>query len=124
MPGAVDIDERVLRLCASKREDLRLTGIIASIHHWSRETYGRRTSVRSSPTTTRSASVGSASRDWCAGRVFEAGHCGASSSRRSRILQQFYAGGPDRLWVADITYIPTWAGFLYLAIVFDVTSRR
>ena len=31
---------------------------------------------------------------------------------------------PDRLWVADITYIPTWAGFLYLAVVLDAYSRR
>ncbi len=31
--------------------------------------------------------------------------------------------GPDRLWVADITYIPTWAGFLDLAVV-DVWTRR
>ena len=30
----------------------------------------------------------------------------------------------DRLWVADITYIPTWAGFLYLAIVLDACSRK
>ena len=30
----------------------------------------------------------------------------------------------DQLWVADITYIPTWAGFLYLAVVMDVWSRR
>jgi putative transposase len=28
------------------------------------------------------------------------------------------------LWVADITYIPTWAGFLYLAVVLDTFSRR
>jgi putative transposase len=38
--------------------------------------------------------------------------------------RQFYTDGPDRLWVADITYIPTWAGFLYLAMVLDVYSRR
>jgi putative transposase len=30
----------------------------------------------------------------------------------------------DRLWVADITYISTWAGFLYLAIVLDACSRK
>lgn len=30
----------------------------------------------------------------------------------------------DRLWVADITYCPTWAGFLYLAIVLDACSRK
>jgi putative transposase len=36
----------------------------------------------------------------------------------------FVANGPNQLWVADITYIPTWAGFLYLAVVLDVWSRR
>ena len=38
--------------------------------------------------------------------------------------RNFTAEGPDRLWVADITYIPTWAGFLYLAVVLDAYSRR
>ena len=38
--------------------------------------------------------------------------------------RQFVAEAPDRLWVADITYVPTLAGFLYLAIVLDVFSRR
>jgi putative transposase len=38
--------------------------------------------------------------------------------------RDFAATGPDQLWVADITYIPTWAGFLYLAVVLDVWSRR
>ena len=34
------------------------------------------------------------------------------------------AEGPNRLWVADIEYIPTWSGFLYLAVVLDAWSRR
>jgi hypothetical protein len=38
--------------------------------------------------------------------------------------RNFRIGELDRLWVADITYIPTWAGFLYLAIVLDACSRR
>jgi putative transposase len=38
--------------------------------------------------------------------------------------RHFTAPGPDQLWVADITYIPTWAGFLYLAVVLDAWSRR
>jgi putative transposase len=38
--------------------------------------------------------------------------------------RNFTADAPNILWVADITYIPTWAGFLYLAIVLDVFSRR
>jgi putative transposase len=40
------------------------------------------------------------------------------------VERRFYAEGPDRLWVADVTYVPTWAGFLYLAVVMDVYSRR
>jgi putative transposase len=36
----------------------------------------------------------------------------------------FAAEGPDRLWVADITYLRTWEGWLYLAAVQDVFSRR
>jgi putative transposase len=38
--------------------------------------------------------------------------------------RRFEAGGPNQLWVADITYVPTWAGFLYLAVVLDVWSRK
>ena len=38
--------------------------------------------------------------------------------------RDFTVEAPNRLWVADITYIPTWAGFLYLAVVLDAYSRR
>jgi putative transposase len=38
--------------------------------------------------------------------------------------RNFTADKPNLLWVADITYIPTWAGFLYLAVVLDACSRR
>jgi len=31
---------------------------------------------------------------------------------------------PDTVWVTDITYIRTWQGWLYLAVVFDLFSRR
>jgi putative transposase len=49
--------------------------------------------------------------------------------RRSRpapdlVDRHFAAESRDRLWVADITYIPTQSGFLYLAVVVDVWSRR
>jgi putative transposase len=40
------------------------------------------------------------------------------------VKRAFVATGPDQLWVADMTYLPTWAGFLYLAVVVDVYSRR
>ena len=38
--------------------------------------------------------------------------------------RKFVATAPNQLWVADITYVPTWEGFLYLAVVLDVFSRR
>src|SRR6201993_2258594 len=38
--------------------------------------------------------------------------------------RNFTAERPNLLWVADITYIPTSAGFLYLAVVLDACSRR
>jgi len=40
------------------------------------------------------------------------------------VEREFTAEAPNRLWVADITYVPTWEGFLYLAVVLDVFSRR
>ncbi len=40
------------------------------------------------------------------------------------VNRQFKATGPNQLWVADMTYIPTAAGVLYLAVVADVFSRK
>ena len=40
------------------------------------------------------------------------------------VQRRFVADKPNRLWVADITYVPTWKGFIFLAIVLDVWSRR
>lgn len=40
------------------------------------------------------------------------------------VRRDFAAAGPDRLWTADITYISTDEGFLYLAFILDAYSRR
>jgi putative transposase len=40
------------------------------------------------------------------------------------VKREFKAEKANQLWVADMTYVPTWAGFIYLAIVLDVWSRR
>ena len=37
--------------------------------------------------------------------------------------RRFEADAPNRLWVADITYVPTWSGFVYAAFVIDAFSR-
>jgi putative transposase len=49
---------------------------------------------------------------------------GESRQASDLVERNFAAEAPDRLWVADITYIPTWSGFLYLAVVLDAFSRR
>jgi len=41
-----------------------------------------------------------------------------------RVHREFVATAPDVLWVGDITYVRTWEGWLYLATVLDVFSRR
>ncbi len=40
------------------------------------------------------------------------------------VERNFSVSYPNRLWVGDITYVPTWAGFVYLAVVVDAFSRR
>ena len=39
------------------------------------------------------------------------------------VQRRFTAAAPNRLWVADLTYVRTWAGFCYVAFVVDVYSR-
>ena len=39
------------------------------------------------------------------------------------VNRQFVATRPNQLWVADITYVATWTGFVYVAFVMDVFSR-
>jgi transposase InsO family protein len=43
---------------------------------------------------------------------------------RDRVNRQFQANRPNQLWVADFTYVATWAGFVYVAFVIDVFARR
>jgi len=41
----------------------------------------------------------------------------------NQLAQEFTVGKPDQVWVSDITYIRTYEGFLYLAVVIDLFSR-
>ena len=113
--------------------DEQLLGRIRSIHEQSRGTYGApRVHAELAASGTR------VSRKRVARLMREAGLQGASRRRwalttvrdkkarpaQDLVERNFTAEDRDRLWVADITYIPTWAGFLYLAVVLDVWSRR
>jgi putative transposase len=42
---------------------------------------------------------------------------------RDLVDRRFRAGAPNRLWVADLTYVRTWSGFVYVAFITDVYSR-
>jgi putative transposase len=42
----------------------------------------------------------------------------------NKLNREFSVDRPDRAWVTDITYIRTWQGWLYLAVVMDLHSRR
>jgi putative transposase len=41
-----------------------------------------------------------------------------------RVNREFYAPAPNQLWLSDFTYIATWAGFVYVALVIDAFARR
>ncbi len=48
----------------------------------------------------------------------------AAATRPPDLVQrEFHAERPNQLWVADLTYVATWAGFVYVAFVIDVFSR-
>jgi transposase InsO family protein len=47
--------------------------------------------------------------------------CADDTGRRA---QNFAAGRPNEVWLADITYVPTGKGWLYLAVVLDLFTRK
>ena len=113
--------------------DKELRDQIGAIYERSRGTYGApRIQAELAANGTR------VSRKRVARLMREAGWVGASRRRRiattvrdvkarpapDLVNRDFTSPGRDRLWVADITYIPTAAGFLYLAVVVDAWSRR
>ena len=49
---------------------------------------------------------------------------GKARCPQDALNRDFTAPAPNTRWVADITYVPTWAGFVYVAFVMDLYSRR
>ena len=117
---------------ARAEEDAQLRSRIEKIHRWSRGTYGapriraeladegRGVSRKRVARLMKEAAVEGVSRRRRTGTTHR-----EPGSRRAPDLvdRNFTAHRPDQLWVADITYIGTWAGFLYLAVVLDAFSR-
>jgi putative transposase len=117
---------------ARSLQDAALTEKIREIHERSRETYGSprvhaelkalgtRCSRKRVERLMREAGVWGCTR----------GRRGGTSRRGKRapvedlVKRNFAATQADRVWVADITYVATREGFLYLAFILDVHSRR
>src|SRR5512144_3353884 len=113
--------------------DAELTPLIARVH---RENYGVYGARKMHPALRRDGvEIG---RDQTARLMRELGLAGVrrGTVKRTTIREDaaarpadlvnrgFRAPRPDRLWVAELTYIRTWVGFAYLALVIDVFSRR
>ncbi len=117
---------------ARSLQDAALTEKIREIHERSRQTYGSpRVHAELKALGTR------CSRKRVERLMREAGVWGCMRGRRrgttrrgkrapveDLVKRNFAATEADRLWVADITYVATREGFLYLAFILDVHSRR
>src|SRR3954447_3110743 len=115
-------------------EDQRLTARIAEIHQRFRGVYGS-PRIHAELRMADGVRVG---RKRVERLMRQAGISGMVRRRRGRTTirvpgvrvcedlfhRRFLAAAPDRLWVADITYLRTWEGWLYLVAVQDIFSRR
>ena len=116
------------------QSDAALLKRICTVHATSRETYG-------SPRVHAELRAGGEKhgRKRIARLMRDAGLVGASRRRQGPITtrrdkdarpapdlvdRDFTAAGPNQLWVGDITFVPTSAGFMYLAVVLDAWSRK
>lgn len=121
-------------MCARQRRDLELTGKICAIHRRSRDTYGS-PSIHAELADDHGIRVGRKR----VARLMRQNSLRGATLRKYVVTTQsdpaaakpidlverrFFADAPDQLWVADMTYVPTWSGWLYLAMVMDVYSRK
>jgi putative transposase len=121
-------------LSARARADITLSAKIHEVHRRSKGTYGS-PRIQAELADDHGVRIG---RKRVARLMRAAGLAGVMRNRFVRttvrdreaafapdlVDRNFQASVPDQLWVADITYVPTWAGFLYLAVVIDAFSRK
>jgi len=116
------------------RMDVRLTAVIRAVHECSKRTYG-------APRMHAELVLGQGmhvARKRVARLMRLAGLRGVQKRRFVRttvsdprehwapdlVEREFTVRRPNKLWVADLTYVATWSGFLYVAVVIDAFSRR
>lgn len=115
------------------REDATLTDKIYEIYRRSRETYGSprvHAELRSIGIRCERKRVARLMRkEGLRGCIRGRRKCTTRQSKRAvpaedLVCQNFTAAAPNRLWTADITYVDTDEGFLYLAFILDAYSRK
>lgn len=126
---------RVRPLCRREREDTALSGRIERIHRDSRGTYGApriTAQLHAEGVRIGNKRVGRLMRE----QGLEGAHRRRKKTPRTTLADPQAVPAPDfvdrdfspeatnKLWVADISYLPTWEGFDYLAFVLDAYSRR
>jgi putative transposase len=130
--GYYACDERPM--CERTRVDITLTGKIDAIHRRWDGTYGS-PNIHAKLADDQGIRAGSKR----VARLMRAAHTRGLTWRRfvvathatpgaktpiDLVERKLYVEAPNRLWVANATYIPTWTGFLYLAMVLHVYSRK
>jgi putative transposase len=122
------------RPCERARRDVELTELIKQIHEENRGVYGS-PRIHAELRMAHGIHIG---RKRVERLMRQAGISALQLKRRGKttirvpgvrvcddlVDRQFTATEPDRLWVADITYLPSWEGWVYLAAVQDAFSRR
>ena len=126
---------RVRPAAARAQTDAQLTGEIRRRQHKHRGRYGRRRMTREVR-----AALGQPFNEKRVGRLMRQHGLQSRKRRRFRVVttdskhghptapnvlaRQFAATAPNQKWLADITYVPTGEGWLYLALVLDLYSRK
>lgn len=100
---------------SARAADQELTGQIARAHEDSRRTYG----APRVHAVLRAAGIRCGCRRVARTMVADPVHVPAPSL----VARDFAAPAPDRLWIGDITYVPTWEGWRYLAVRLDAHAR-
>jgi transposase-like protein len=138
VPSAGTLPQRLLAWLkrppsARSQANSELAARMKQIHRFSRDTYGRPRMYAEH------RSEGEVVNHKRVGRLMrEEGLVGATRRQKWRttvrdkdarpapdlVSRNFVAAAPDQLWAADITYVPTGSGFLYLSVVVDAWSRR
>jgi putative transposase len=120
--------------CARVRKDAQLAAALREIHDQSRGTYGRprltsalrqrgqRHSAKRIARLMHSLGLQGVRRGRCRPQTTDSRH--GNGIAPNRLQEQPAPAAPDQVWVADITYIPTAEGWLYVAGVLDRCSRR